>query len=103
MRMSSFIAGGIMGAAAAMYLSRNNKPIMFSLSQASESVNRMMDTAMDRMKNMMDNRSVGQSGQSTDSASGLDKVEKMTERDPQVKQQVDEILKENTGNSYQTQ
>lgn len=100
MRMSSFIAGGIMGAAAAMYLSRNNKPIMFSLSQAGESVNRMMDTAMDRMKNMMDNRSVGQS---TDSASGLDKVEKMTERDPQVKQQVDEILKENTGNSYQTQ
>lgn len=101
MRMSSFIAGGIMGAAAAIYLSRNNKPIMFSLSQAGESVNRMMDTAMSRMKNMADNQPVGQSA--ADSTGGLDKVEEMAEKDPQVKQQVDEILEENTGNTYQTQ
>jgi thioredoxin reductase len=100
MRMSSFVVGGIVGAAAAIYMSRNNKPIMYSLSQAGESVNKMMDTAMNKMKVMTDKQSAGQY---TDTAGGLDKVEEMAEKDPQVKQKVDEILEENTSSSFQTQ
>jgi len=90
MRMSSFIIGGLVGAAAVVYFNRNNKPIMFSLSQAGESVNRMVDAAMNKVR---ENKS----------DSGLNQVKQMAEKDPEVKHEINEIMKENSESQFQTQ
>jgi uncharacterized membrane protein len=89
MRMSSFIMGGILGAAATVYLNRNNNGMTFSLGQAGESVNKMVDTARNKMMN--------------NSNQGLDKVEKILDEEPQTNHQVEEILEENNVSSFQTQ
>lgn len=45
MRMTSFIIGGILGAAAATYFSKSDKNLMETLSQAGVMANKWMDRA----------------------------------------------------------
>jgi gas vesicle protein len=103
MRMSGFVLGGILGAAAAMYFSKNNKPMMFTnWNQAGQAVNKMMDTAKDKIMGVtgMNNNN----NTAFNENPNLDRVEQIVHEDPQLKQEVDEILRENNKtNAFQTQ
>jgi gas vesicle protein len=109
MRMGAFLFGGLIGAAAAMFMNRNNRPVMLTtLNKATETVNSMVDRARNQMVNMTNNASqtgktaVDQTAQAAanytkqaDTQADLEKVEQMINQDPQVKQAVDEIKRGN--------
>lgn len=103
MRMSWFLIGGIAGIAATMYISRNSRPIMYSLSQAGDSVNRIVDTAKSKMKKAQDNFNQSEDETFEGKKANLDKVNQIASQDPEVKHQINEILEENNQNPYQTQ
>ncbi|MEF3301842.1 hypothetical protein [Paenibacillus sp. GYB003] len=93
MRMGAFLLGGLVGAACVMYLNRNNSWSFAGLSSGAR------EFAGKRSGAFAD------SAQKVGSAwneSGLDEVEKMIQKDPAVKHEVDEILSE-SGNKYMTQ
>jgi hypothetical protein len=61
MRMSGLIVGGIIGAAAAMYLTRANRPMLMSnFSQASQSVGKVVEAAKNKIMDMGANRNMNQ-------------------------------------------
>lgn len=99
MRMSSFIMGGILGAAAAVYFNRSSKPIMYSLSQAGASMNKVVDTA----RNMMKDKTVQSNNEqfSSNYDHNLENVEAILKQEPQTQHQVDEILQENGQRTFQ--
>lgn len=121
MRISGFLIGGILGAAAAMYLSRN-KPVVLAemnwdkavdkIARAVQSAKAMWDTAT-VIRNAESkeadgaNGKTGFSGQAAqavlDGTGAKDKEEigKLIRQDPEVSRQVEEILKENPGVSIQ--
>lgn len=109
MRLGTFVLGGILGAAAVVYLSdRKNRSMKFSaLTSPIDSLGKMMGGKMDRaMNNFADQTKpmkAATSGftsnavaatASTAGANGLEQVEKIVSEDPQLKQTVNEILSE---------
>ena len=121
MRMSGIVVGGLLGAAAAMYLSRSNKTFSFSgISSATQALDSMVEKARSKMMSpdkrsyYGDNASASGSQASTTSnmnmsgmsgmsaanasspsqASGIDQVESIVKQDPALKSQVNEILSE---------
>lgn len=129
MRMSGFIIGGILGAAAAMYFSRNNRPTMLSNMNWDQAVDKagqfvrtaksMWDqgttlstnngnannSANNSNNNNNSNRSYNQSNSNDSDAKStgdFDAVGKMIGQDAALQQQVNEIMKED-GGQRQTQ
>jgi hypothetical protein len=94
MRMSSFIMGGLVGAAAVVYLSRNNKPMAFdNFNQVmGRTKNTMMDFATSTMNRGMNMSSEMSKNTAEDKRADLDKVEKIVNEDPKVKAEVDKIM-----------
>ena len=95
MRMSGFLVGGILGAAAAMYFSRNNKPMLLAnvnWDQAVDKAGQFVRSA----KTMWDTASIVTATSSSDKKSGpgLSKVEEIIHSDPTLSHQVDEIMKD---------
>ena len=97
MRMGTFLVGGLMGAAAVVYLNRTRKSMMFSsFTQAGESVDRMMNKAKSTMKTMPSDR---------------EQVKEIINEDPKLKSTYNEILAESNlpanqskpSSSYRTQ
>lgn len=75
MRMTTFIVGGIVGATAAMYFTRDNRQtFMKAMNQAGNNMSKFMN----------------QKKQSN--TQNLDRVEKIINEDPEVKRDVEEIL-----------
>jgi hypothetical protein len=97
MRMSSFIMGGIAGAAAMVYFSRNNKPMVFdNLNQVmGRTKNTMMDFATSTMNRGMNMSSELNKNTADQKKADLDKVEKIVNEDSEVKAEVDKILMKN--------
>ncbi|HZG75072.1 MAG TPA: hypothetical protein VEZ72_04370 [Paenibacillus sp.] len=121
--MSGIVVGGLLGAAAAMYLSRSNRTFSFSgISSATQALDSMVEKARSKMMSpdkrsyYGDNASAsggaqtgaapsgmnmaGMSGMSATNATssapatGLDRVESIVKQDPALKSQVNEILSE---------
>lgn len=114
--MSGIVIGGLLGAAAAMYLSRSNRTFSFSgMGAAGQALDNLVEKARSRMMDP-DKRSyygdansqssaAGSSGMagSMNSAStsgqGLDRVESIVKQDPMLKNQVNDILSESRDTS----
>ncbi len=92
MRMSSFLMGGIVGAAAVMYFSRNNRPMLFSaFNQAAEKAGRFMNAST----------SIASTDKNS-SKSDESQIKNIVQSDPELKDTVNEILSENhTQTSFQ--
>ncbi|HEY0826754.1 MAG TPA: hypothetical protein VGE40_01545 [Bacilli bacterium] len=95
MRIGGFLFGSLVGAAAVVYFSRNNKPTMASSwSQAGDSINNLVDTAKNKMMNMSTKMQQNKQNPSQNQT-GMEKVEDIVNQDPRVKHQVNEILQDN--------
>ncbi|TLS53066.1 hypothetical protein FE782_06775 [Paenibacillus antri] len=124
MRMSGIVVGGLLGAAAAMYFSRNNRTFSFSgISSATQALDSMVEKARSKMMTpdkrsyYGDNASganatstgavtsdmsgmTGMTGMGSTNAAtssqttGLDRVESIVKQDPALKSQVNDILSE---------
>lgn len=108
MRWTGFIVGGILGAAAAVYFNRQNKPMLTNLSQMSGNVNQMMKTARAKMLDMaltkkFGSDSIASSSSGSKNAASIGDVEQIINKDPQLKQQVDAILQDNKVSAMPTQ
>jgi gas vesicle protein len=104
MRMSGFLVGGLVGAAAAIYFSRNNRPMLLSAvnwDQALDKAGQFVRTA----KNVWDSGSTIQTNNisNTKSDADLDQVKNMVSKEPQLQHQVNEILKDNERQPIHTQ
>jgi hypothetical protein len=121
MRMGTFLLGGIVGAVAVVYFNRNNSMLMTNISEAGQTVGNMVNRARNTMSNMdmmtsSSNQGMNSTARGTNtSTSGmnanssnqnansgmntasenLSKVEEIVKKDPNLKNKVDEILKEN--------
>jgi len=78
-RMGGFIVGGLVGAAAAVYFSKNNRPKLMSAINWNQAVDKAGQFAQSA-KNMWDTTSIMQNAVS---------------KDPEAKLEVDKILDEN--------
>ncbi len=117
--MSGIVIGGLLGAAAAMYLSRSNRTFSFSgISSATQALDSMVEKARSKMMSpdkrsyYGDNASASGSQSTTEPsmsgmtgmgstnasssapATGLDRVESIVKQDPALKSQVNDILSE---------
>jgi predicted transcriptional regulator len=97
--MNAFIFGGIVGAAAVMYMMRSNKqqPTLYTaMSQAGQSVSKMFDTAKDKMVDMQLKKTARDlANQHNTNQSNMDTVKEIVKEDPTLKEQVEEILAAN--------
>lgn len=108
MRLGSMLVGGILGAAATIFLTQNKKNT-FSINwgQAGDSLNKVVDMAKNKMTGIGLNRMMTQdnktkfesSTKSEDTIHNLDKVEEIVNQDPKLKADVDEIM---FANKHQT-
>lgn len=101
MRMGAFLFGGLVGAAAVMYLNRNRSGMSFAgmSSQAGDVVGKMVSAASSVS---MKPEKTASSFSTMPQKDNLDEVEKLIHKDATVKQQVNEILNEN-GRTFMTQ
>ena len=95
MRMSGFLIGGMLGAAAALYFTKNKSMMMANVNwdQAVDKAGQFVKGA----KSMWDTASIISatgSGSGSKGAGGLDKVEEIVRKDPELTHKVDEIMKE---------
>lgn len=95
MRLTSFLVGGVVGAAAVMYMSRNNKHMMVSFSQMGDNMTKLMDKFMVNAAEKGMNSKAATKQDAVTTGSGLDQVEDLLNQDPQVKTDVNEILAQN--------
>lgn len=128
MRFGAFFLGGIVGAAATIYLSNKNKNMMMSaFSSKNDSFSDFVDQTVDKAKKTFiefipENKSTSASASGTNGKSAsasksnmkagksddasLDRVEDIVAKEPKLKSQVDEILSKNgekPTSSYQLQ
>jgi hypothetical protein len=103
-RVSGFVVGGLLGAAAAMYFNRGNRMLNIgSLATAGQALDRFVDSARSRMMNPdtrsysgMNSSTMSTSASSgmnsTSSSGGIAQVEKIVSEDPHLASQVNEIM-----------
>ena len=120
MRMGTFLLGGLMGAAAVVYLNRTSRSMMFSsFTQAGESVDRMMNKAKSTMKTMPNpmnqtttaSHTSGSSNITNTTSSDRGQLKEIINEDPKLKSTYNEILVESNlpanqnkpSSSYRTQ
>lgn len=94
MKMGSFVVGGLLGAAAVMYLNSGNRQLkMSSLGGAGQMIDNMVDKARSRMMNP-DHRSYYGGTTQSNASGGLNQVEKIIKEDPALEAEVSQIIKE---------
>jgi len=90
MRLRSFLMGGIIGAAAVVYMNRYKSSMMFSnFSNAGQSMSKMMDKAKSKFS------SGSMSSTQAKDYPDLNKVDEIVNHDSHLKDKVNEILAEN--------
>ncbi|MCR8634431.1 hypothetical protein [Paenibacillus radicis (ex Xue et al. 2023)] len=117
MKLGSFLFGGLVGAAAVVYLNNKSKSMLLSaFSSNNQSVGNMMDKAKDRFNGASDSASTSPFDSSKHSSnktassssnafkkedafstnsSGLGKVEEIIKKDPKLNETVQDILAQN--------
>lgn len=97
LKMTGFVVGGLLGAAAAIYFSRSNRTFsLASLGSAGQALDSVVEKARSKMM-APDKRppATGASGsQSAAPGAGLAQVQTMVNKDPALKSEVDQIMKE---------
>lgn len=96
MRMGAFLFGSLVGAGVVMYWNRKGKQVTFSA--LSHQAGNMMHQAMDRGKDAAKKTSKAKAN--FEPESGMDKVEEIINRDPELKKHVDEIIHNQSGSSH---
>lgn len=86
MRMGGFIVGGLVGVAAAVYFSKNNRPKLMSAINWNQAVDKAGQFAQSA-KNMWDTTSI---------------MQNVVSKDPEAKLEADKILEENDMNAKLT-
>ncbi len=108
MRMGTFLFGGIVGAAAAVYMIKGGRMPMLigGFNQSSKgfegTAGAMMNMAKDGMQAMTGQDHSSQHGdqkKQTGSDNGLSQVKQFVEQDAEVKRAVQEIMKDNAANA----
>ncbi|MEK8127433.1 hypothetical protein WMW72_05845 [Paenibacillus filicis] len=105
MKVGTFLLGGIVGAAAAVYVTRKAKPLLFSAFSSSDAASGVWAKNGHAAKSgkpgdssrSFQSGSASWDGQKSSSglgneAGGLGKVEEIIKQDPKLKEAVDEIL-----------
>ncbi len=93
-RLTGVVIGGIIGAAAALYFSRNNGSLRFAgINKAGQSVDQMVEQVRSRFMDMNQNKVGG--------TAAMNEVTHIIESDPQLKQEVNQVLAENQHNPMQ--
>jgi hypothetical protein len=101
MKLGSFLLGGMVGAAAVVYLSTKNKAMLLSAFNSNNSaIGNTMAKAKERFKGTFDNEQGKGEEESNhkekhSSKPDFGKVEGMINKDPQLKATIGEILAEN--------
>lgn len=102
MRISGFLIGGILGAWAAMYFTRNNKPMVLGNVDWDKAVDKAGQVVRSA-KTMWDSASIitasgstpaGTSNKASASEAGLEQIEQIVSKDAELSNQVNEIMKE---------
>ena len=95
MRMGSFLLGGLMGAAAVMVLYRNGRtmPLATVSGQTGNVLNRWMNEAITKWAEKKTTFSDSDHIKRVDDSEASQQVERIIDSDPELKRQVDEIVK----------
>ncbi|MEX2416178.1 MAG: hypothetical protein WD424_08535 [Paenibacillaceae bacterium] len=101
MRMRGFLVGGLVGAAAAMYFSKNNRPMLTTAINWDQAVNKAGQFVRSA-RNMWDSTSIMQTSTKSNGATtekskdtNLDQIKNVVSEEPELKREVDKILEEN--------
>lgn len=89
MKVGTFLIGGIVGASAVMYWNRRGRQAAFSA--ISHQAGNMMNQAIDKTKDVV--KATSHMKAKFDPDHGLDTVEEIVNRDPELKKHVDEIIR----------
>ncbi|MCZ8520569.1 MULTISPECIES: hypothetical protein [Paenibacillus] len=103
MKLSTFLLGGIVGAAAAVYLSNRKGPMLFSALSSSDAMGSLLSAGQDKKEKDKSKRSESKSASSRSkkeggaedllsASDGMSKVEEIVKKDPQLSATVAEIL-----------
>ncbi|NHN28752.1 hypothetical protein [Paenibacillus agricola] len=94
MKMGSFLLGGMVGAAAVIYLNTKNKAMLLSaFSGNNASMGNNMSKAKEKMTGAFDK-------ESHSPKAGFGEVKAIINKEPQLKATFEEILAENADNRY---
>jgi Sec-independent protein translocase protein TatA len=103
MRMGTFLLGGIVGAVAVVYMNRNNGMSMSNLANAGQTVGNMVNKAKSNFSNMNSNMGMNSNQKTTTDQSNesadFSTVEQIVNKDPELKNKVDEILADGKQNT----
>ncbi|MDP5273771.1 hypothetical protein [Chengkuizengella axinellae] len=99
----SFLMGGVLGAAAAIYLNQSNNRamLMANMGKMTNSMSDMFDTATEKMKEItfekMTNNMDGNFNDITagNDDQGMEQIQQIINEDPDVKAESEKILEEN--------
>jgi hypothetical protein len=118
MRLGTFVLGGLMGAAAVIYLSdRKNRSMKFSaFTSPVDTLGKMMGGTMGLINNFTDNNRQNKTAAATGAphattsanaanmgTNGLTQVQKIVNEDPELKKTVNDILQDNGKSSMNLQ
>lgn len=93
MRIGAFMLGGIIGAAAVVYLTRNNNMMtMSSMNQPGQMLSSAMGNARQKIQDTAMKAMDMTMNRSSQKAADMQQVEQIVNEDPALKQQVDEII-----------
>ncbi|WP_426453523.1 hypothetical protein ACP26L_14600 [Paenibacillus sp. S-38] len=104
MKLSSFLLGGLVGAAAAVYLSNRRGPMLFSALSSSDAMNSLLSAGQEKKEKPKRSESKAASPRSKkesgiedalSASEGLGKVEDIVKKDPALSATVAEILASN--------
>ena len=116
MRISGFLVGGLLGAAAGAYLSRGNRILSAArMASFSQALNNALNSAAEAARSRImaagaqapnaaapgapnASAAANASGAANAPGTGLAKVQAMVDKDPALRSEVDQILKENRDN-----
>lgn len=87
MKFGSFLLGGLVGVAAAVYFTRNRDSMMFS-SFNSKNFGKMFNKVKGKMP---------------EKSNSFQTIQSMLDNDSELKDQIEDFLTEHRGNSYSTQ
>ncbi|SDC39405.1 hypothetical protein SAMN02799630_00463 [Paenibacillus sp. UNCCL117] len=109
MKLGTFLLGGIVGAAAAVYVSKRAKPMLFSALSSNDAASGLLGSRTGKSGKSADSHSFGAGvadvvkgsmkgkkdssiGDASLGADGLGTVNELIQKDPKLKEAVDEIL-----------
>jgi gas vesicle protein len=102
MKMGAFLVGGLVGAAAVLYMSRGKNSMMLS-SITGNTFSKAMGKAKNKFSGNAEGNQKMSGNASGNNLDGISDVEKIIKQDKDLNNQVQQILSENNQSGYATQ